>query len=771
MQLAKVVLEQWKSLSTSFELGRLNLLLGPNGAGKTALLSAPSFAITGRSVLGDRVDASAQLCGPGGGSVLVALDDGFTWGRGIVRDVQTGKASMTLDIGGVPKASLKELHPQVAGHVGDFAPMHDLTVFLGLSAEKRRAFILDLCGRARGDEVDKTEVLAWIELECYRVTCGDGTVNLILRDIAKTGATDVRYEEAISQIRAKLGGELGTAVRTAMESQLLTLGAELTGDPSEAIGAAMTKAKEVVNASRYDHDAAVKASQALAQRRAEIDAIAESAESLEQAKATLTEQRIETQSELDQARGRQKARETLVVSIRSADVALESLKKRRDELQTTSLEDLQEAHQAVNLNLSTAKDAETTAKADVEQVTVLLNERDACVERGRLARSTAADLLSKREELGRELGVLENASEHARLRFDAQLVREYVEGAYKQDSKGAIPFLPAQRLEAYIHDTIPAVDNEQANRIVALDAEVVQNIAETHKAVTGLDAIQAELDKANAALEKLGNTDAIRARLNTASEQVTSLIRQRDKVESEIKDLERSRATVEADITSRNERLTEARRQLDALEEEHSSAPLTELAAHVDAIDRQLTGISQKLEKKRRFQVLERELAECVANAEKLLTEHEVAKMIWKAVGIVREPLMLELVEPIVKHVNTFLVAAGQDVACYVSLTTATGKPAFEIGWRTDVARIPIEALSAGERAMFGCALAYGLMQLSDVPLKLLLLEAGPMDAANQRSVMRAAEKLQDKLGNVILATHVPMDGADAEKWNAIVLE
>ncbi|MHC4697542.1 MAG: AAA family ATPase [Planctomycetota bacterium] len=141
---------------------------------------------------------------------------------------------------------------------------------------------------------------------------------------------------------------------------------------------------------------------------------------------------------------------------------------------------------------------------------------------------------------------------------------------------------------------------------------------------------------------------------------------------------------------------------------------------------------------------------------------------IGRALKKLRSELMADLVKPLVSQLQAVIGPAACGRRVYCTLETAKGRPTLEFGWETDgLGRVSHGAMSGGEKAMFGAAFGIGLATLADPPLKLLLLEAGEIDARSLRKLMHALEGV-DWPGNVILATHVNVEVVPDSAWNLI---
>ena len=150
MRVKNLVLRDFKGQSAIHKVAPLNLLVGPNGAGKTTWRDALQWAIAGTTLHGKLASHALAFGGPDGSHVVVELDDGYSWGRG-VKTGDEGKVKQWLSFPGNQK--LADAAAAVRAHCGDFPEMFDLRLFLGKSAEERRKYLVGLASQAAGEGV------------------------------------------------------------------------------------------------------------------------------------------------------------------------------------------------------------------------------------------------------------------------------------------------------------------------------------------------------------------------------------------------------------------------------------------------------------------------------------------------------------------------------------------------------------------------------------------------------------------------------------------
>lgn len=108
---------------------------------------------------------------------------------------------------------------------------------------------------------------------------------------------------------------------------------------------------------------------------------------------------------------------------------------------------------------------------------------------------------------------------------------------------------------------------------------------------------------------------------------------------------------------------------------------------------------------------------------------------------------------PLTSVMATFLEAAGIPFRPYLEASPQ----ACDFGWVRDGERHPIEAMSGGETALFGAALAAAIIALRGRELRILMVESGELGHVVP-ALFRGLEAVADKLGTVIVATCYRVD-------------
>ncbi|MCC6314542.1 MAG: AAA family ATPase, partial [Thermomicrobiales bacterium] len=207
MRIQRITFENFKGLRRTSELGALTLLTGQNGSGKSAHLQAIQYAIQGDTPAGATAEAAMGYMGVNGGAVRLDFDGGLAVRRGIIRDPRELTLSTDVSISTMPGAAAKATCAEIAARCGDFAPMHDLGAVLNLSADKRREYLLALCGAAATAE--GFDVLGQIRAEFLRgrdsLSEGeDAALEWLLADLAPIAAAALSPADAVGKVAERI---------------------------------------------------------------------------------------------------------------------------------------------------------------------------------------------------------------------------------------------------------------------------------------------------------------------------------------------------------------------------------------------------------------------------------------------------------------------------------------------------------------------------------------------------------------------------------------
>lgn len=143
--------------------------------------------------------------------------------------------------------------------------------------------------------------------------------------------------------------------------------------------------------------------------------------------------------------------------------------------------------------------------------------------------------------------------------------------------------------------------------------------------------------------------------------------------------------------------------------------------------------------------------------AEEKVASHQLYYDAWgvciKALGKVREELVIDAAGPVIERANTILEAGGRPERVYLELETSTGRPGWELGWVSGADRRAFEALSGAETVLVATALSCALATFVE-GRKILLVEAAEIHA-DLETLLQALSGAED-LENIVVFTASP---------------
>lgn len=285
--------------------------------------------------------------------------------------------------------------------------------------------------------------------------------------------------------------------------------------------------------------------------------------------------------------------------------------------------------------------------------------------------------------------------------------------------------------------------------------------ADAQARLTAIEIEIADRKASHAPMPVIDDIAAAKARYSAAGDDIDDNRKAMQDRERNIRDLTGS---IEADERS----LAQAKSELNTL------APVGDLdglRAKRAAIATARAELKQQIDARTEFEAAERTYADTERRAKAKGIEHEVCKCLHSAVGELRDSMMRRLSKPVTDAMNRFLAYCAPDGAeAYCDIESAIGREACELGWIRSRRKVPIRALSGGERTIFTAALQFALISLADPPYKLLWVEADQCDANNLTRLSAACEAVADSLSQVIITTHATGIMA-MQGWNVIRAE
>ena len=750
MKIDYIFYRDFKGISSEQRFEQVNLLLGPNGSGKTARLLGPMYAVMGNTPFGDRPEAAAMLGSHRGCGVGITLDDGFQWVRRLVVEPRTGALSTKIDLPGHDGAGLRKCEPLVHEHVGSFAPMFDIDAFLGLSIDRRRDFVMSLCGAAAGLDKKTADALATdIVVQYCRLELGDGTVT----------EASIGHGGPVAELATKLKSRLAEDVRLALDSMVAQLSGELKMfDITEAIGRALATTKNLANGYKATAEQATQASRKLSDRKNELETVSESVDELELRLTNLRSQREEVAEDMGLAEGRarsvadhRKALDDCAAGIKAASVALatideppdeETIQKRLAELndEAEKLEKIEEPRNPVA--------GESQSRIDAATDDLECKEADVRAQMERVATASSA-----RDSATLQFDALANGPWMRCLEI-ARTLGKSIGKAFPVDSEpkqlwGELATIIANNAEpAVVEEHREAVRNATGGMRTA--EESLEPLTHARRAAR-LEFSEAKDAHANALLA----FEADYRRHRDARQTVYDL---RDKADFLRTTVDETRQNIEKqrkDLANFRSKQLQHEERLKALLDESSSESVESMQQRADALAREIETLEARVKAKQAYQQLEGELTRCAAAAERERVNHETAKRLADAIRALRDRIMADLVKPLAERMNRFLGWSGINCRAYCRLENDRGSSDFDLGWVVDdTLRVSLPAMSGGESAIYTAALAYAIVDLANPPLKLLLLEIAEVDDRNLQALIRAFIEVGKTGMQVMAATH-----------------
>lgn len=759
-RITKLALRDWKGLSVDAELARLNLLSGPTGSGKSAHLQAIRFAISGATELGSTNDDTQMLCGPLGGSVGIALDDGFGFVRHLARDARENKVSQSVDVNG-RTGTLKAQDAIIADHCGDCGPGLDLREFTAISPEKRRKYALDVCSAAAGPrKLDDLDVGSRITIGVLEAKLGPATVRSYAE--AKLGKVTEKLTSAdrLTVITA-LMPKVDESVRNAIGKAMGEIRAELKGDLATGIAAAIAKADACKQLAKQARDRAHATVQEVSARKAGLKVPAASADELRAQRETLLKQKEEAVQQISLQEGKASGRATLTKAIQDIDSKITGLE--------VAIRNLQAKPPAeMDVAAMTAKAEELEKAATLPDDPRAVKEREAEEAKSTHMRSLQ-DLYGVRQQLNNATAALSQlettiarleAAPTTKLLEKWNVLASAFEGS-KDPVFAEVDALIKQVCQSSALDSMRSELPKRQDTRDALSKQVQDHegqISDLTKVVDSTHAAAREARLAWAAATSDRDDNLRQAR------GIRFQIEEHNRIVSEYAN--RIQKTTGDMAAAKNARI-ETERKLVDLDAQGGQIPLEELTGQRDRIAGQIVAVDADLDAKIRYHALDKELNEVSAQAERQQVEYEVYDLVGDSARGIREDLMKDLVAPLLDRINRFLEVAKPGWRAYCELVNDRGKPIFELGWTDGMVKRALPALSGGETAVYGAALAYALVCLKNPPLRLLLMELAEADTAAVMAICDAIGAVQQDISNAVVATWNPLVGVTAE-WNVI---
>ena len=761
MRIITLKLTGFKGADVSHDLSPLNLFTGANGSGKTRVIQAVEFAVQGKTSLGGKPEHTAQLASTAGCAVRTTLDDAFEWVRAIHCDARTQSLSTAAEVRGRDGLSLKDADAAIRAHVGAFAPALDLSTFTSLSQDKKRAFVLDLCARAAGGEIDADAICTRINVELLKRhrDIGEGTVSLA-RD----------HAESDYDVVDRLYDRLSARYRECVNSVMTHVHAEIKGELTAAIGAAVAKARDIKNAATAAKDKSHAASQELSKRKAEIVVAAGGIAIMREELTAIERDREDIITQIAHQEGRASARQNALDIIQSRnrqrDTLCKSLKHNKGDTGPS-------ADDAAELDSQADHIEKLHAIVDDEGLEQARRDHEAAQEaytwaiRDTETRSGALGLLRV------DLSILQKRLVAAKgdvFRRALGLLANMVAAVPNLAGSPDVTKLRAL-LTAHAGADAGADDPKVAQAsITALDSNIAKDERVLNTAKEAVLEAEKIAGECNVTFERL--REAYTARMRGRNDSLAEAKQLRDRateIRRRVAELQTQAENANTAIKNCDTEIVRLESELNNLDSDGGFVPLDELIPQQDRLKALIEEAKARIDAKIRYDSIDTELTNCIEAAERHRSMYDAASAVLEAIKVLREELIEELVRPLKKHIQRFLFH-DPDHVVYLDLTNANDKPTFDLGWIVDGKhKHAMDALSGGEAAIYSAALTYALVQLANPPLKLLLIEAGECDMPHLMVLLDAIERVGGDIDNAMVTTHLPVEVVTGG-WNLVKL-
>ena len=757
----------FKAHDRTIELDKLNLIFGDNGTGKTTILDALTFAITGSTRLGATLEATEQLARPGGCMVEMQVEPDIEFDRALSRDAASKTMKMHLSIKGREQFKMKKAEEWVSQELGNFAPTFDINAFLGLSSDKRRDFVLQLCNA--GEKSDVEALYHKFIVEYCGISMGHGTMG------AHVNNYNTNFPEATPQQKqGYLLSKLSDSERKALAELLDIIKPFIRGDISNAITSVLDAAKLQTNGAKMAKDANDQAVRSISQRKEAIKIVSESAEQLKERKGELTKRKEDRIANLNERKGMQTSIDDRKRQIKEHESILDNIML---SLKFMTPLNVSECKQKIEDNCAEIEALEAKLDDEVIDLPKMVEEAD-------IALGIYADLQKSEKEV---LRAYNNAADD-RDRISADLARHQDDDWNKLSVaiSDLVEHLDKATKESWPWTTICelVVSHDSEKEIESLTADLVAINLEIDKYDSDLNIAVEKITEAKAAWYKLSDgyqeaataADEKREQQQQYQDEINVLENANERLTRSIKEREIYLTQQQKDSDHANKEITAHKSRLEELLQKCDAFNVTELESEIRGLEGSIRDVDARLEDIGKFDQLTQTYQECIQKAEEENIKHEVGKTLCKAIRAVREDIMGSLILPLMDRMYEFLSIAEPGCKPFFELESDRGKAIFQLGWIVDdEKRVPLPAMSGGESVTFCAALAYAMVDLADPPLKLLMLEIGECDDKTFNGLIGTAERLCPDKMQAIVVTHRDLSGENYfayghDPWNVIQL-
>ena len=717
-KLTKVHLRGFKGLHGTYMLDGPTVLTGPNGAGKSACLEGIVYALTGGVPGGRNLDSVAQYFEVRGGTVTVEDSDGRWIRRGVTRDAGKAKVSEVLEsseTGPEDKAARVEAWAAVA-------TVLDIKEFLGKSTEKRREFILALCGAG---ETPATEILDTLATQYAREVAGP----------AATVETLERPEDLPPDVlaMAREWGELKSLAEAVLQ-------------PGVSATKNFQKLSKTIKDERLGaRRAGLDAKSALRELETTIAGARAAASELKTVELVAAQAQSHHTAVAAQAAQGAEARRNLAHCEMAIDTACDVYADAKAKLSETPAP----SGQPTPPNRRQAVDDIATLVEKVQQ----LHEKD-CQLQEPIEKGIEA-ARARRIKAG-ELSVARESLKHHREGDSAPLL-----ACMSQIPDTCHPKILELRKIVVRMTTAWRTEERRCQGAVEGLEDQLGTLDEEREHIDAM-ARDAATEKEKVKAEALVLSDAIK----TARKAMDTLLAEYEQRLLAWQNATSAHTRATNGVTSANDAVGVARAALeDAQERVAAAGDFSQ--KEVDDVETALYGAQERLRVATEAAGVVRTYEEAAEYARSKEVFEKACKAFEKALHTAREALVGQSTRGLLGDLTAVLANAGRSEVPYLKLENERGRAVFELGWTDNGATVALPALSGGQAALFCSALAYALIRRA-TGRRVLLVEADPVDDENLLGLLKGLGPCDD-LEALVVATAKYVD--DTPGWAVVKVQ
>ncbi|MFW5916425.1 MAG: hypothetical protein ACOCTM_03025, partial [Bacteroidota bacterium] len=238
--------------------------------------------------------------------------------------------------------------------------------------------------------------------------------------------------------------------------------------------------------------------------------------------------------------------------------------------------------------------------------------------------------------------------------------------------------------------------------------------------------------------------------------------RENEKARKRINELQKEKQQIANAEENHQEKVKMHEEQLQELREEkiEPAAPLEPLKKQKKGLESKIEKLKEKIEKQEEAKNTLSNLKSSMIDSKKAQYYYTNFRSLYDALGAggLQGELVKERLEPIETEIQSNLKAMGIDNEFYFQTQTESGKEVFQFGWKNRFGdRLNFDALSTGQQIILLIAMMTTIIDQADPACKILSVDKiENLDYKNFQRVIRASNKISDKLDNILFLLRTP---------------